>query len=100
MMERTTGEIRAELGRTGLDRSTKQRLLAFLQESDFVKFADITPRVGDAYALLAEGRALIEATRPVTISAPDIAAAAPQTAVPQGFSENGRRAEGEKTTHE
>ena len=64
MMERTTGEIRAELGRTPLDRETKARLLSFLQESDLVKFADIVPRAADAHALTAEGRALVEATRP------------------------------------
>jgi hypothetical protein len=90
MMERTTGEIRAELRRTPLDRETKQRLLSFLQESDFVKFADITPRAADAHALTAEGRALVEATRPAPAAAPEAAS----------FSENGRGAKSESVTHE
>jgi len=100
MMERTTGEIRAELAQTGMDRAVRQQLISFLQESDFVKFADITPRTAEAYALLAQGRALVEAAQPLVITVEEGAGTtAPSTALP-GFAENGRGPKVEKTTHE
>lgn len=65
MTERTTGEVAAELGATAMDRGTQRRVVTFLQECDLVKFADIVPSEADAYELIAQGRMIVEATKPV-----------------------------------
>ncbi|MFN2140658.1 MAG: hypothetical protein ACK2U5_09260 [Candidatus Promineifilaceae bacterium] len=72
VMERTTGEIASELQATTLDRGTQRRVVTFLQESDLVKFADIVPSEAEAYELIAQGRMIVESTKPLTISPDDL----------------------------
>ena len=95
MTERTTGEIQRELRGSAMPRGAQQQLLAFLQESDLVKFADLIPSEAEAYELVAQGRAIVEATRPAPLA---VGAATDTT--DYGFSENGRSDEVEVRTHE
>jgi hypothetical protein len=62
VVERTTDEIRRDdLVTAALDPALRARFVAFLQDSDLVKFANFTPTPADAAALITEARALIEA---------------------------------------
>ena len=63
-LERTTGEIRPDLARTAMTPEVSALLLAFLQESDLVKFSQWTPDVESAQQLLVHGRMIVEATKP------------------------------------
>jgi hypothetical protein len=63
-LERTTGEIRPDLARTDMSTDVTALLIAFLQESDLVKFSEWTPDVASAQQLLARGRMIVEATKP------------------------------------
>ena len=83
-LERTTGEIRHDLARIELSPEVTVEdpvpfgaaLIAFLQESDLVKFSDHrewTPDVEGAYELLAQGRLIVETTRPAPVSPPQSA---------------------------
>jgi hypothetical protein len=91
MMERTTGEITRELQETALDRGTRRRIITFLQESDLVKFADVVPSEADAYDLIAQGRMIVEATKPTTDNADYADGGSPSTTVAaRAFSDNGQ----------
>jgi len=72
-LERTTGEIRPDLARIELSSEVTAALIAFLQESDLVKFSKWTPDVESAYRLLAQGRLIVETTRPAPVSPPPAA---------------------------
>jgi hypothetical protein len=63
-LERTTGEIRPDLARVDMAPDVSALLIAFLQESDLVKFSEWTPDVESAQQLLARGRMIVEATKP------------------------------------
>jgi hypothetical protein len=63
-LERTTGEIRPNLARVDMAPEVSALLIAFLQESDLVKFSKWTPDVASAHQLLAHGRMIVEATKP------------------------------------
>ncbi len=63
-LERTTGEIRADLARSDMAPEVTALFIAFLQESDLVKFSEWTPDVDSARDLLARGRMIVEATKP------------------------------------
>ena len=63
-LERTTGEIRPDLARTAMTPEVTALLVAFLQESDLVKFSQWTPDLASAHQLLAQGRMIVEATQP------------------------------------
>ncbi len=90
MMERTTSEIGRELQRTSLDRATRSRVKSFLEESDLVKFADYVPSEADAYELIAQGRMIVESTKPLVITGDDLDGGAPHTmAAARSFSSNG-----------
>jgi hypothetical protein len=91
MMERTTGEVRAEMRRTTMDRGTQSRVITFLEESDLVKFADFVPSEADAYELITQGRMIVETTKPVKIASDDTGSGAPPTTVAaRAFSSNGQ----------
>ena len=91
IMERTTGEVRAELRGTTMDRGTQSSVLAFLEESDLVKFADFVPSEADAYELISQGRTIVETTKPVEITPGDEDGSAPHTTVAaRAFSSNGQ----------
>ena len=63
-LERTTAEIRPDLARTAMTPEVSALLIAFLQESDLVKFSKWTPDVESAHQLLIHGRMIVEATKP------------------------------------
>lgn len=64
-LEQTTGEIQLELKQVDALPEVKALLIAFLQESDLIKFSTFTPDLASAAELLARGRAIVEATLPV-----------------------------------
>ena len=64
-LERTTGEIRADIRQSDMSPDVAALFVAFLQESDLIKFSTFTPDVESARNLLAQARAMVEATRPV-----------------------------------
>jgi hypothetical protein len=91
LMERTTGEIVAELQGTTMDRGLQRRVSNFLQESDLVKFADIVPTEADAYELIAQGQMIVEATIPVVADSDQTGGGSGRgTVAARSFSENGR----------
>lgn len=63
-LERTTDEMRPDLARAGITPEATALLLAFLQESDLVKFSQWTPDVASAHLLLDRGRMIVELTQP------------------------------------
>lgn len=63
-LERTTGEIRADLARSAMPSEVASLFIAFLQESDLVKFSEWTPDVESARQLLARAGMIVQATRP------------------------------------
>ena len=65
MLERTTGEIRPDLKRTGMAPEVTALLIAFLQESDLIKFSKFTPDAESADRLLAQGRMIVKSTKPL-----------------------------------
>lgn len=90
IMERTTGEIARVLQGTTMDRGTRQRVKAFLEESDLVKFADIVPSEADAYELISQGRMIVEATKPLESTTDDFDGGSPKRITSaRAFSSNG-----------
>lgn len=77
-LERTTGEIRRDLRQTGMPPAITALLVAFLQESDLIKFSTFTPDQESAQELLEQARAIVQATAP----APEEPAAAGEPALP------------------
>ena len=51
--------------------STRQ-LIAFLEESDLVKFSKFAPTEAEAYELITQGRQIINVTMPIVIREEDI----------------------------
>ncbi|MBE2221632.1 MAG: hypothetical protein IAF02_08840 [Anaerolineae bacterium] len=62
--DRTTAEIQKELSKSSLTTEQAKQFTTILSESDLVKFAKFTPDIDSAYALVAESRQFIEATKP------------------------------------
>ena len=56
-LERTTGEIEADLAAAGIAPDVQAAMVAFLQDSDLIKFTTLTPDEASAAALLHQGRA-------------------------------------------
>ncbi len=63
-LERTTGEIQTDLARIDASQEVKALFVAFLHESDVIKFSKFTPDLASAAGLLARGRAIVAATLP------------------------------------
>lgn len=63
-LERTTTEIRRDLRHIDMPPAIPALLVAFLQESDLIKFSTFTPDMASAQELLEQGRAIVEATVP------------------------------------
>jgi hypothetical protein len=72
MLERTTGEIRSGLKQSDLSQNNTRQVIIFLEESDLVKFSTFAPDQASAYALIAQGRQIVEETKPVVITEEDI----------------------------
>jgi hypothetical protein len=79
-LERTTGEIRADLAGSAMSPEAAALFIAFLQESDLVKFSEWTPDVQSAHQLLARGRMIVEATKPEPAAPASDDASQPPTA--------------------
>ena len=65
VIERTTGEIKANLKRTKVSNDVANQFLNLLDESDLVKFSKFTPDVTSAQQMLIQGREIVELTKPV-----------------------------------
>jgi hypothetical protein len=63
-LERTTGELEADLAVAGLAPDLRAALMALLQDSDIVKFTTLTPDEERASSLLNQARAIVQATAP------------------------------------
>ena len=72
MLERTTGEIRYSLKQTTLSQANTAQLIAFLDESDLVKFSTYKPSESSAYEMITQGRQIVEATKPIAITEEDL----------------------------
>jgi hypothetical protein len=72
MLERTTGEIRSGLRQSNISQKNTRQVLAFLEESDLVKFSNFAPDRASAYELIAQGRQIVEETKPIVISKDDL----------------------------
>ncbi len=79
-LERTTGEIRADLAGSAMSPEAAALFIAFLQESDLVKFSEWAPDVQSAHQLLARGRMIVEATKPEPAAPASDDASQPPTA--------------------
>lgn len=64
VIERTTGEIRANMKHSPISQEVAKQFIYFLDESDLVKFSKFTPDVESANQLLAQGRHIVEKTKP------------------------------------
>ncbi|HID54389.1 MAG TPA: hypothetical protein EYP41_20420 [Anaerolineae bacterium] len=62
-MERTTSELRRELKNSAMPQNAARGFLHLLNESDMVKFANVTPRRVDAYQLVALAEQIVETTQ-------------------------------------
>lgn len=71
VLERTTGEIKANLKRTMVSNEIANQFIDLLDESDLVKFSKFTPDVASARRLLVQGREIVEITKPVTVEFED-----------------------------
>jgi hypothetical protein len=71
VLERTTGEIKANLKRTMVSNEIANQFIDLLDESDLVKFSKFTPDVASARRLLVQGREIVEITMPVTVEFED-----------------------------
>ncbi len=65
VLERTTGEIQANLKATAVRTDVARRFVSLLDDSDLVKFSKFRPDVASANRLLAEARWIVEETRPI-----------------------------------
>jgi len=91
MLERTTGEIRSGLRNSSLAASSTQQLIAFLEESDLVKFSKFAPTEAEAYELITQGRQIVEVTKPIVITEEDLDNLTPNnTPADHSFSANGK----------
>lgn len=64
VLERTTGEIQANLKNTAVRSDVARHFIALLDESDLVKFSKFKPDVASANRLLADARWMVEETKP------------------------------------
>lgn len=64
VLERTTGEVQTSLRQSNVAREVMRTFIAFLDESDLVKFSTFHPDSASAYRLLDSGREIVELTRP------------------------------------
>ncbi len=71
VLERTTGEIKANLKCTTVSNEVANEVITLLDESDLVKFSKFRPDVESAQLLLQQGRLIIEKTKPVVIESED-----------------------------
>ncbi len=64
VMERTTGEIQANLKQINIPVDIANKFISFLQDSDLIKFSKFKPDVTSSYELLENARQIVEETKP------------------------------------
>lgn len=62
-LERTTYEIQSNLKGLNLPSALKNQIIAFLTDSDLVKFSEFTPDIDGAYEIVVRGRQIVEITK-------------------------------------
>ncbi len=99
VLERTTGEIKANLKRTPVSNEVANEFITLLVESDLVKFSKFRPDVESARQLLQQGRLIVEKTKPVVLES-DGNDHQPINRIPPAtvFGENGRNKQAEVTS--
>jgi hypothetical protein len=65
VLERTTGEIQANLKVSAVRTDVARRFVTLLDESDLVKFSKFKPEFADAQRMLIEARWIVEETKPI-----------------------------------
>ena len=65
VLERTTVELKRMIRQNDIPTDAAREFIKVLEESDMVKFADITPRIADAYLILDIATQFVEYTKPV-----------------------------------
>lgn len=99
VLERTTGEIKANLKRTSVSNDVADEFVSLLDESDLVKFSKFRPDVESAQKLLHNGRLIVEKTKPLEIESEDEDQLPINNIPPDSlFGENGRNAQAEVTS--
>jgi hypothetical protein len=68
VIERTTGEIQANLKQINLPVDIAKKFISFLQDSDLIKFSKFKPDVTSSYELLENARQIVEETKPALSS--------------------------------
>ena len=64
IMERTTGEIQANLKQINIPVDNAKKFISFLQDSDLIKFSKFKPDITSSYELLENARQIVEETKP------------------------------------
>ncbi|MFC2042724.1 hypothetical protein ACFLUA_01045 [Chloroflexota bacterium] len=64
VMERTTGEIQANMKQINIPVDIAKNFISFLQDSDLIKFSKFKPDVTSSYELLENARQIVEETKP------------------------------------
>jgi hypothetical protein len=67
VLERTTGEIRANLKRTDVSSEVAKEFISLLDESDLVKFSKFRPDVQSAQLILQNSRQIVIQTKPIIL---------------------------------
>ncbi len=107
--ERTTGEIQTNLRNSKIDPKVARDFVAFLLESDLIKFSTFEPNINAANQLMLSARNIVASTKPLVITNDDVdnskgIGKQKQTPVnlPQGshYSSNGTLANGQLTNAE
>lgn len=99
VLERTTGEIRANLNRTKVSKEVAQEFISLLDDSDLVKFSKFKPDIYSAQQILQSSRQIVEQTKPIIIESDD-GGMMPLNNIPSEtvFGENGRNPQAEVTS--
>ncbi len=64
VMERTTGEIQANLKQIKIPVDITNKFISFLRDSDLIKFSKFKPDITSSYELLENARQIVEDTKP------------------------------------
>lgn len=71
VLERTTGEIKANLKRTKVSSDVAKEFITLLDDSDLVKFSKFKPDIYSAQKILQNSRQIVEQTKPVVLESED-----------------------------
>ncbi|MDJ0765563.1 MAG: hypothetical protein QNJ97_21455 [Myxococcota bacterium] len=85
-LERSTEELVHALKRTGIGREDLERTVAFLEETDLVKFAKMIPTLEESNTLLDKSIEFVNSTTPTPMTSSEKAGTEPQPTAPAGGS--------------